>query len=129
MKKKDKGSLFSLTQDLKNILEVKPDKNQMIKEIEMMKLKIKPVFGNINAIDFKNEQFLETLWRLGKLDEFFSANLKKVNQKERTVLIEIGLQIKKKLESQLSLLEVRSRSFFPQLIEMEIFRETPKKKN
>ena len=43
----------------------------MFEEVRMMKFKIKPIQGDVSAFNLKNERFIESLWSLGKLDEFF----------------------------------------------------------
>lgn len=124
-----KETLESLTQDLKKIIEAKPERPQIVKEIGAMKLRVKSVLGEIDFNDLNNDKLLETLWRLGKLDEFFNTRVKKADPKDQLILMNLGFQIKKKLENELSQLEIKSRSIFPRLIEMEVFREIPKKKN
>ncbi len=132
MGKKSQGKdiLVKLTQDLKQIYEGVFDEETIKKDLEMMGLKIKPLAGDLNLIDFQNKKFQETLWRLAKLDEFFSTKVKRLSKRDQQILFNIGIEIKQKLESRLKIIKyTQTNTDLPEYVEIEIFRENKKVKN
>jgi hypothetical protein len=105
---------------------------QMYDEVRMMHFKIRPVNGDISHIDLKDKVFLEALWSLGKLDEFFKREGKKYNKREREIFFTYFDSLHDKFAKSLQKVrlepveEIEETSPF---IEMEIFREEVRKKN
>jgi hypothetical protein len=124
-----KRNVFILIKKLKTIFDNKPDQEQMLKEVEMMRFKIRPVLGDISLLNFKNSRLVETLWSLGKLEEFFQNHFQKIPKSDRQIFFQVVGQFKEKLESQLKDVNLRQFVNTPQLIEMEIFKEQVKRQN
>ncbi len=124
-----KKNIFNLVSQLKQILDNKPTQDQMLKDVEMMKFKIRPVVGDISILNFKNSQLVETLWGLGKLDEFFQSHFKNISRADKETFFQMVGQLRGKLENQLSKINFRRPVNAPQMIEMEIFKEYPKRNN
>lgn len=122
-------NIFNLVSQLKQILDNKPTQDQMLKEVEMMRFKIKPVTGDISILNFKNSQLVETLWGLGKLDEFFQSHFKNISKSDKEIFFQMVGQLRGRLENQLSRINFRRPVNVPQMIEMEIFKEYPKRNN
>lgn len=122
-------NIFNLASQLKQILENKPSQEQMLKEVEMMRFKIRPVAGDISILNFKNNQLVETLWNLGKLDEFFQSHFKNISTNDKEIFFQMVGQLRGKLENQLSKINFRRPINASQVIEMEIFKESPRRKN
>lgn len=74
-RKKTQDIIEELIQFQKS-LEKKPSFEEMFTQIKMMKFRLKPIQGSLINFDFQNKKFVEILWSLGKLDEFF---MKKIN--------------------------------------------------
>lgn len=124
-----KKNIFNLVSQLKQILDNKPNEKQMLKEVEMMKFKIKPVAGDISILNFKNNQLIEALWGLGKLDEFFQNHFKNISKNDKEIFFQMVGQLRGRLENQLSRINFHRPVNIPQIIEMEIFKEYPKRNN
>jgi len=124
-----KKTVFNLANQLQKILNDKPPAAQMLKDVEMMKFKIRPVVGDISILNFKNTQLIEALWGLGKLDEFFRSHFKDISAKEKETFFQMVNQLRGKLENQLSKISIRQPVSAPQMIELEIFKEYPRRSN
>jgi len=127
--KPTKKNIFSLVSQLKAMLDNKPAHDQMLKEVEMMRFKIRPVVGDISILNFKNNQLVETLWGLGKLDEFFQNHFKEISKSDKETFFQMVGQLRGRLENQLNKINFRRPADAPQMIEMEIFKEHPRRNN
>lgn len=104
---------------------------QMYDEVRMMHFKIRPLQGDISHIDLKDKVFLEALWSLGKLDEFFKREGGKYNKREREIFFKYFDSLHNRFARSLQKIrlepseDIEDQSPF---IEMEIFREDIRKK-
>lgn len=125
-------SIVKLNQELQKIVKTTPPFNQMIKEIKMMHLKIKPVFGDITKINFRNQKLLKTLWQIGKIEEFYNFWANNVKKEEKKIFNQMIFESKNQVEAKLREIKVDAYSEVstpPQLVEMELFKYRPKIKN
>lgn len=126
MRKKTETEVLGLLREFqKNVLENMPTAEKMHEEIMMMSFKIRPLQGDIEAIDLKNIRFVETLWSLGKLDEFLQKEAPHLNRQEKKVFFRYLDGIHSRLQekfNQLSLKPERAKNA-PPVFEMEIFRD------
>ena len=75
MDKKNKMDVVEMMSTFQNtILNNKPNEKDMYDEVRMMRFKVKPVHGDLSVLNINNHHFMEILWSLGKMDEFFQAN-------------------------------------------------------
>lgn len=113
------------------ILKKKPSANRMYSEIRMMRFKIRPLQGDISLLNLKNSQFIEILWSLGKLDEFFHQKYKKVATRDRKLFLKLFDDIHDKFQKELNALNLKPERNVEssQTFEMEIFKERLGKKN
>jgi hypothetical protein len=127
MKKKPQTDIVDLFQRFqKEVLDRKPSFTQMFDEVRMMKFKVRPVTGDIGALDFQNNTFVETLWSLGKLDEFFHNSIKDLSKDEKQVFFRLFDDIYQDYQSQLNDINIRADKFNQDndfTFEVEIFRE------
>lgn len=124
-KRKDVDLLDVLLDFQKGVLERKPEHLQMLKEVQLMKFKIRPVRGDITLLKLEDQQFIEILWSLGKLDEFFVSQLGKVNLKQRGALIEAFEKMHHMFQDRLNKLDLKPERTLTSdvFLEMEIFKE------
>jgi hypothetical protein len=74
MDKKNKMDVVEMMSTFQNtILNNKPNEKDMYDEVRMMRFKVKPVHGDLSVLNINNHHFMEILWSLGKMDEFFSG--------------------------------------------------------
>jgi len=128
MKKKLTKDINSILKDFQNFLKKKPTPGEMLDEVRMMKFKIRPVSGDLMSVDLKNDKFIETLWNLGKLDEFYQSEYPKLSRKNKQVFFQIFENLYQKYRNDLNQVDVHQERTshhpqHPQLLEVEIFKE------
>ena len=128
-KNHDIVDVIALLQD--KILNHKPSIETMWAEVCMMKFKIRPVMGDISSLNFHNNNLIELMWSLGKLDDFFHQEYKKLSNSQKDIFFKIFEDLHEQFQSELNALNLNRNvadSVNPSL-EMEIFKEhTPKSK-
>jgi hypothetical protein len=97
----------------------------MYDEVRMMRYKIRPLQGDISYLNLKNKKFIEILWNLGKLDDFFNKNKKELDKKGEEIFKNFFDNLYSKLQNQLNKLDLKieEKLNMPTVIEMEIIRE------
>ncbi len=131
MVKKTSRDILTLISNIQKIISSKPNTSQMFEEVRMMKFKIKPIQGDVSAFNLKNERFIESLWSLGKLDEFFHKEFPQLSKKEQEVFLRFfnSLYFKYQQElNQINLQPARVTLAKTGLLELEIFKEGKLKK-
>ncbi|MEN9327955.1 MAG: hypothetical protein RI947_763 [Candidatus Parcubacteria bacterium] len=132
MPKKNRTDVLELiTKFQTKVLNNKPSMQEMFDDIRMMKFRIKPVQGDISSINLHDKGFIETLWSLGKLEEFFQTNISSLPLAQKNVFFRLFDDIYKKFHSQLNgaNLKHESPSDNPSVLEMEIFKDKQLKVN
>lgn len=128
--KKNNRDVISIFSNFKKILEAKPSINTMFDEVRMMKFKVKPISGDISLLELKDNRLIETLWSLGKLDEVFQREFKRLTVSEKEVFFRIFDNLYQRFQNQLNTVHLgrEKKPNTPQILEMEIFKEAPVKK-
>jgi hypothetical protein len=131
MRKKNNGDVFDMIAQFQtDVLNKKPSTSQMYDEVRLMRFKIRPLNGEITMLDLKNHNFIEMLWGLGKLDEFYQGHIEKLPHDQRQIFFRIFDELYQKFQQELNKVnlkkeEIRESSSF----EMEIFKDRTKKFN
>ncbi|MEK7634057.1 MAG: hypothetical protein AAB437_04405 [Patescibacteria group bacterium] len=131
MRKKTTKDILSLFGEIQKIISTKPSINQMFEEVQMMKFKIKPIRGDLMSFDLKNENFIESLWSLGKLDEFFFREVPTLSKKEKEIFMKFFDSLYFKYQQQLNQTNLQQRKLNltkTGLLELEIYKERKLKK-
>ena len=129
--KKINKDIISLFGNIQRVISSRPAVDQMYAEVQMMKFKIKPIQGDLMSFNLKNEQFIESLWSLGKLDEFFFREVPTLSKKEKEVFMRIFDSLYFKYQQQLNEANLQQRKVTltkAGLLELEIFKEGKLKK-
>jgi len=133
MKKKIESNVVLLLEQFqKNILGNKPSIDQMIKEVQMMRFKIRPIQGDFSYLNFQNSRFIEILWSLGKMDEFFDNRLSSLPSKQKGIFFNYFDSMYRSFQDELNKLNLKlpRTGKTPSIFEMEIFKEKrPNKKS
>lgn len=133
MKTQKKTDVFEIVSHFqKKIFEERPSIAEMEQEVRMMKFKIRPLLGDMSGLDFKNPEFIEALWNIGKLDEFFQHNVEKIHKNEIHLFERLVSEMRYEFQDDLS-----KASLHPSIalrsasspFEIEIYRERAKKLN
>ncbi len=97
----------------------------MYEEIQMMKFKVRPIQGDLSAVNLNNEKFITTLWSLGKLDEFFQKEFYQLGGKNKDLFKKVFDSIYERYQNDLnrvSLLWERTPAK-ENFLEVEIYKE------
>lgn len=132
MKKKETVDLLLILADFqKNILESKPSSETMIDEVRMMHFRIRPLQGDVSLLNLREDKLIETLWNLGKLDEFYQKHNSRLTANQKNIFFNFFDEIYRKFQNQLNKLNLRStvQTDVPSTIEMEIFKDNTFKRN
>jgi len=124
--KKTNKDIISLFGNIQKVILTKPDINQMFDELQMMKFKIRPIQGELMSFDLKNKQFIESLWSLGKLDEFFYREISSLSKKEKELFIKLFDILYFKYQQQLNQSNLQKKKITLNrtgLLELEIYKE------
>lgn len=131
MRKKIKRDALTVLGGIQKLFRVTPGIDQMYREIQMMKFKIRPIQGNVMAFNLNNARFIETLWRLGKLEEFFQKEYDKLSTKEQRIFVKVFDEIYKKQQDDLNHVDLKQTKPSDKqgnFLEIEIFKEKILKK-
>ena len=109
------------------ILNNKPNEKDMYDEVRMMRFKVKPVHGDLSVLNINNHHFMEILWSLGKMDEFFQANADSLSQDEKSTFMRVFDGMYKNFQTELNSISIKSENADTEqtALEMEIFKEKP----
>ncbi len=132
MRKKSNTDVFEIVSKFqRTILDNKPPGTQMYQEVRMMKFKIKPVLGDISFLNLKNTNFIEILWSLGKIDEFFQNQIDTLNTDQRDIFYKLLDDIYEKYQEELNEIDLKKENVSQASagFEMEIFKERTSKAN
>lgn len=112
-------------------LSAKPTREEMINEVRMMNFKVKPVFGNVTQIDFTNTDFIESLWSLGKLDEFFRNEYPTIKEDDKEIFFRLVDEMRANLQQRLntSYIVTTNTETDRTVFEVEIFKEVTSRVN
>jgi len=104
----------------------KPSRERMIEDIKMMKFKIRPLFGDVFELVRREMGFLESLWKIGKIEELVSGGVPKLNDEEKEVffryLNDFQNQIERKISSIIRKLPAEESKNM-RVLELEIVKE------
>lgn len=128
MKNRKNNDVFQILSDLQTVLSRKPNPEKMFEEIRMMRFKIKPLMGDISLVNVKNNQLIEALWGLGKIDEFFHKKFKQLSLKDKDTFFRVVNDIKGDYEQQLNRVGLKEKPNVGSSVELEIFKEKAAKK-
>ncbi|MFW5703683.1 MAG: hypothetical protein ACOCXQ_02515 [Patescibacteria group bacterium] len=130
----DKNDVVQMFTDFQNqVLEKKPSFPDMCSDVRMMRFRVRPVHGDISELNFQNYAFIEALWSLGKLDQFFIETVDSLNKKERSVFFSLFDRLYQQYQSKLNHINLKSDRYDEEKttngFEVEIFRERFSKSN
>ena len=129
--KKQLNDILEIIKKVNEIIKKKPSYEQMIKEVQMMNFKIKPITGNLTLFNLNYKKFLEFLWSLGKIEEFLFKERIDINQDKEEFLINLFKKIHFQYENELEKINLSEKAHEKKnnTLEIEIIKELKKKFN
>jgi len=123
--KNKKDNVSKIVQDFQALVKHKPSMEEMFFEVRMMKFKIRPLSGDILSVDLNDRKFIEVLWNLGKLDQFFQKKYPGLTRREKEIFVRIFDDLYAKYQTELNQIRLirKNISKKSQILEMEIFKE------
>jgi hypothetical protein len=113
----------------KEILKKERTEEVLYAEVRMMNFKIRPLSGDVSSVNLKDKSFIQALWNLGKLDEFFHRYYHTLTAGQRKIFFDVFDNLHERFEHELNKLNlIEDKGNAPQDVEMEIFKEYPAKK-
>lgn len=111
-----------------SILKHKPSPKIMIKDIHMMKFKIKPVSGDVSQLNMGNDNFIEMIWSMGKLEEIMQKAYYNLDTNGKKMLLQVFDNLFEQFQERLNKISVREEAFSEieekNKLEIEIFKDT-----
>lgn len=104
----------------------KPTIDEMVSDVRMMNFKVRPVYGNISKLNFKNTDFINALWSLGKLDEFFKEEFPQVEDEDRETFFKLVDDMRVSLQQKLNTAYNTEKTLKKEKLffEIEIYKDT-----
>lgn len=111
----------------------KPSKEKMVEDLKMMNFKIRSLFGDISVLTESRNRagFLETLWKIGKLEETVAEGISKLDKEEKKIFFNLIENLKDKVQKKICL-QFNRPSFENKetdVLELEILKERKRKNN
>lgn len=127
-----KTALQFIREVVSHIEKIHPNREQMLHEVKMMNFKIRPVSGDIFKLAKQNNNLMESLWRIGKIEDVVMRAYDNLDRRELKTFfnymdhLEAQMQYKiiGSVDDELDDVQKDLRS-----ITMEVFRERPLKRN
>ncbi len=119
----------------KTVLDQQPSYEDMVSDVRMMRFRVRPVEGDIMKLNFGNTEFVEILWSLGKLDEFFQYVAPTLSKKEKDVFNTLFDRLYQNYQRKLHHINLRGSSADADderkahRYELEIYRDKRVKRN
>lgn len=128
---KKQNLILEVINKIKNeVEEAKIPREKMIEELKMMNLKIKPVIGDLFQVVKKQGVFLESLWKISKIDEILSFYLDRLSRREKEILFQYLENFKHQVESVNLGFSHKPSSEDITVLEVQLFKKSPvNKKN
>lgn len=98
----------------------------MVEDVQMMNFKVRPLQGDIAVLNLKNQQLLEVLWSLGKLEELFHKEVSQVPADQKESFFTMFDNLQHKFERELNTLSLKNERIVKTsaILEMEIIKES-----
>lgn len=125
MQTKNDNDILKIFDDFQKMIEHKPSFDKMFEEVQMMRFKVHPVAGDIGAFDLKNSHLIETLWSLGKLDELFQKEYRRLSSRQKIFFYRLFESLYQKFQGQLNRINLKQEKISDTdlFLEIEIFKE------
>lgn len=131
MKKRTNKDILDIISRFQKQLDRRPSLKIMFEEVQMMKFKVRPIQGDLSAVNLKNEKFISSLWSLGKLDEFYQKEFFQLTRKNQELFKRIFDSIYLRYQNELNRVNLRFEKTFSNdgLLEVEIFKDKINNRN
>jgi hypothetical protein len=96
----------------------------MVRDIQMMGFKIRPLVGDISAIVNMHDEVVRSLWKIGKIDEIINDSLYELEEDDQDRLIEYLNKVESDAENRIrDSMQKRKSVSKKQLLKIEVFKD------
>ena len=96
----------------------------MLRDIQMMRFKIRPIIGDISSLNEMNNEVIALLWKIGRIDEIIHASFKDLAEDDQDQLLEYLQHMELQTENDLRrVLRQKPNTKTNNLLKLEVFRE------
>lgn len=100
----------------------------MIRDIQMMRFKVRSVIGDIALLQKPHYEFIESLWKIGKIDEIISSSFGDMSEDDQERLLDYFRDVEEQAQDAIreSLELAGSQTDVPSdipLLKLEIFKD------
>lgn len=109
----------------------RPSRERMIEDVKMMNFKIRPLIGDIFELTRKEVGFLESLWKIGKIEEIVAGGINELNNREKEIFLRYLENFQKQMERRISSIIKQlppEESKNINILELEVFKEKKRDK-
>ena len=124
-----KISVFKLIEEIESVMRKKAsDFNTIIDDLKLSKYKIRAIQGDLNFLVKTNHDFIESLWRINKVNTIVDKNIDKLEKEDKQILFNYlnRLQTKARAESLTRASKSSNPRYISQILKIEIIKDKSK---
>lgn len=114
------------------VSKIRPTREEMLGEIKMMSFKVRSVSGDIFEAASRDPGFIESLWKIGKIEEIISSEMHLLDNNEKEMVFrfldDLEFSAKERINSAIQSLSPEEQEKV-KIFKLEIFRERKLKKD
>lgn len=96
----------------------------MVRDIQMMGFKIRPLVGDISTIAKMHDEVVRSLWKIGKIDEIISSSIYDLEEEDQDRLIDYLKKMETQAEDHIrDSIQKRNKLSKKQLLKIEVFKD------
>lgn len=96
----------------------------MVRDIQMMGFKIRPLVGDISTIAKMHDEVVRSLWKIGKIDEIISSSIYDLEEDDQDRLIDYLKKMETQAEDHIrESIQKRNKLSKKQLLKIEVFKD------
>lgn len=103
----------------------------MVQDIQMMQFKIRSVIGDISSLQTSSGEFIQALWRIGKIDEIVQSSLAELGEDDQEALLsyfkDIESQSRRLIRGSFNQPTSSGTNKKAKILKLEIFKDMPVK--
>ena len=126
------SALYFIREVIDEVNLVNPSTDEMIADIKMMNFTLRPLSGDIFSLAERQLGLLESLWKIGKIEEIVTRATDSLSADERIVFFNyidsLEAQMQNKIAESINKLSPAEQKKF-KLVKLEVFRKEKLKKD
>ncbi len=96
----------------------------MVRDIQMMGFKIRPLVGDISTIAKMHDEVVRSLWKIGKIDEIINSSIYDLEEDDQDRLIDYLKKMETQAEDHIrESIQKRNKLSKKQLLKIEVFKD------